>query len=131
MELQRAMPVLKVQDVSRAAAYYETLGFFSHGLWGAPPSFAIIQRGQVTLALDRDREQSGKPTPMPWWSAYIYVDDADALHAEFCAQGIAELDEVGKRFYGRRDFDATDPDGNKLAFGQDLGPDGTKPGLAD
>lgn len=82
MATLRSMPVLQVRDVARSVAFYEKLGFASHGVWGDPPLFAIIQRGDVTLALDRARQDG--PIPLnQWWAAYIYVDDAKALRDEF------------------------------------------------
>lgn len=93
--------MLQVATVVRSEAFYtEKLGFRSDGTWGDPPAFCIVQRGAVTIMLDRSRE--GGPLPVnQYWAAYVYVDDADALH---------------------RDFDVRDPDGHLIAFGHDLEP---------
>ena len=127
MNLQRSMPVLQVRDVVASAAFYERLGFTHHGFWGDPPGFCIPQRGEVTLALDL--AQNGDVPRNQWWAAYLYVDDVDALHAEFTALDGVEVTEIGDRYYGCRDFDVVDIDGHRLAFGQDLS-DVSKPGLA-
>lgn len=126
MKTLRAMPVLEVSDVARSEAFYERLGFASHGTWGDPPGFCIIQRGEVTLALDRSG--SGKPPLNQWWAAYIYVEDAEALRAEFAAEGLAPTKMHHPDSYGCIDFDIVDPDGHRLAFGQALNPD-PGPGL--
>ena len=55
MTTHRAMPVLQVRDVVASEAFYRQLGFDTHGPWGDPPAFTIMQRGDVTLALDRAR----------------------------------------------------------------------------
>jgi len=52
--------------------------------------------------------------------AYVYVDDVDALHAEFMAKGVPHLDPVQDQTWGMREFAVTDPDGNTLRFGQEL-----------
>ncbi len=87
----RGMPVLQVADVARSEAFYrDALGFRSHGSWGDPPAFAIVQRGRVTIALDCSR--GGAPVPdNQYWAAYLYIEDADALAEEFRRRGVAIL----------------------------------------
>lgn len=126
MTLQRSMPVLQVRDVAASAGFYERLGFSHHGFWGDPPGFCIVQRDRVTLALDLARD--GRVPQNQWWAAYLYVADVDALHAEFSALDDVEITDPGDRFYGCLDFDLVDPDGHRLAFGQDL-TDVNRPGL--
>ena len=126
--MNRAMPVLQVTDVKRSGAFYcEALGFRSQGTWGDGPEFCIVQRGQVTIALDKSRDAEAVPVNQ-YWAAYIYVDDADALHAEFSSK--AEIVRGPEdTFYGSRDFDVCDPDGHIIAFGHDLEPQGGEAGL--
>ncbi|WP_282610707.1 VOC family protein [Pelagibius sp. Alg239-R121] len=124
------MPVLQVTDVTRSERFYcEKLGFKSHGTWGDGPDFCIVQRGQVTIALDRSRGDGPLPNNQ-YWAAYIYVKDADALHAEFSRNGVEIARALEDTFYGSRDFDIRDLDGHLLAFGHDLKPDTDEPGLA-
>jgi hypothetical protein len=41
----RSAAVLQVTDVKRSEAFYvDRLGFRSHGTWGDPPDFCIVQR---------------------------------------------------------------------------------------
>lgn len=118
MKTHRAMPVLQVRDVRASAAFYETVGFHCHGFIGEPADFAVIQRGDVTLALDRSREAA---IPVnQWWAAYLYVSDANALHAELAALKINGLTKPQDQPWGCRDFEIVDPDGHRIAFGQDL-----------
>ncbi|MEM9012622.1 MAG: VOC family protein [Pseudomonadota bacterium] len=125
MATLRAMPVLQVTDVTASEAFYARLGFVSHGAWGDPPGFAIVQRGDVTLALDRG---NGAPPLNQWWAAYVYVDDAAALREEFSGEGIA-VTELCEQEYGLRDFDVVDPDGHRIAFGSDIVKGDWVPGL--
>ena len=87
----RCMPVLQVADVKKSETFYcEKLGFRSHGTWGDGPDFAIVQRGRVTIALDRAQEEG--PIPLnQYWAAYVYVEDADRLCDEFRKKGIEVL----------------------------------------
>ncbi len=127
----RSMPVLQVADVKRSAAFYcDKLGFQSHGTWGDGPDFAIVQRGRVTIALDKSREGVTIPVNQ-YWAAYIYVEDVDALCAEMRGNGADIVRDPEDMAYGCRDFDIRDPDGHLLAFGHDLEPGAAGPGLAD
>ncbi len=124
----RAMPVIDVSDVKAAEAFWTRAGFASHGTWGEPPAFAIVQRGAATLALSRMAAEV--PPRNGWWAAYVYVEDVEALHAEFAAEGLAPGPIRRPEHYGCRDFDLVDPDGNRVAFGQALCPV-PGPGLAE
>jgi predicted enzyme related to lactoylglutathione lyase len=124
----RAMPVLDTTDMGRSVAFYkDTLGFDA-STFGEPPTFAILQRGTVTLGLSlRDTEQVaiGKT-----WAAYVYVADADAIYAEWIARGVTIADAPEDRFYNCRDFTIADPDGNQLGIGHTLDTDPLGPGLS-
>ena len=101
----RCMPVLQVADVSRSETFYcEKLGFQSHGTWGDGPDFAIVQRGRVTIALDRSQTDDPIPTNQ-YWAAYVYVEDADALCEEYRSNGVEIVRGLEDTFYGSRDFD--------------------------
>ena len=130
-DFSRAMPVLQVADVAASEAFYVSrLGFTSHGIWGDPPAFCIVQRGQVTIALDRSRDDA--PVPLnQYWAAYVYVADADALHLEFGGQDVEIVRGPEDMPYGLRDFDIRDPDGHLICFGYDLQPADTGPGLQE
>lgn len=127
----RCMPVLQVADVVRSQKFYcEKLGFESHGVWGDGPDFAIVQRGRVTIALDRSRAEGPIPANQ-YWAAYIYVENADDLCEEYRRKGVEIVRGPEDMFYGSRDFDVRDPDGHLLAFGHDLEPGGSDPGLME
>ena len=125
----RAMPVLQVTNVKASAAHWcDVLGFETHGFWGDDPDapeFSIVQRGDVTIALDRSREDA---IPVnQFWAAYVYVKDADALYEEMKAHGAAIDEPPHDTFYGSREFTVTDPDGHKVAFAHDLNPQDPTP----
>ena len=64
MELQLAVPLLRVADVARSAAWYrEALGFEVDPFPARPPfEFAILRRGPAEIMLRRGPE--GRP---PSW----------------------------------------------------------------
>ena len=49
--------------------------------------------------------------------AYLQVDDADALYAEYAARGIEFSRELGNTPWNSREFVVKDCDGRLLAFG--------------
>jgi predicted enzyme related to lactoylglutathione lyase len=54
------------------------------------------------------------------WDAYIWIDNADALHAEYKSKGVKITRDVCDQPYGCRDFDVEDCNGYRLCFGQDI-----------
>ena len=119
----RSMPVLQVRDVKTSAGFYcDTLGFANHGFWTDEepdrPEFCIVQRGDVTIALDRARD--GAVPLNQYWAAYVYVEDADALHTEFAEHGADILEPPYDAPYGLREFTLRDPDGHLIAFAHDI-----------
>ena len=51
------------------------------------------------------------------WDTYVWVDDADALHAEFTSKGVTITRAICNQPYGCRDFDVEDCNGYRLCFG--------------
>jgi uncharacterized glyoxalase superfamily protein PhnB len=52
--------------------------------------------------------------------AHLSVEDADALYAEYAAQGVEFTRELGNTPWGERGFVVKDCDGRLLAFGANL-----------
>jgi len=114
-------PILPARDLAATSAFYERLEFEQTGLW--PGEYLIVSRGEVWLHF------FSSPALDPWSSdsgCYVYVEDADALFAEFGAlslpdQGIPRLHGPPKDTdYGLREFALVDPDGNLLRIGSRL-----------
>ena len=104
---ERIAPVLTVHDLAAALARYGQLGFAAELDETAP--YGFVQRGAVQLHLVPDDADNPDGTG---GVVYVYVSDADAVHAEWASAG------VDGRFlgphdtpYGLREFVYTDPDG--------------------
>ena len=89
-------PYFFVSDLVAAAEHYrDKLGFVFDRYWGDPPVFVMVRRDRVQLML-RGPNHGGRPQPnraldCDTWDAYLYVRDADALHAELSRRGATIL----------------------------------------
>ena len=72
--------------------------------------------GGIMLGSARDDATDG-PTPAGQCSAYIVVDEPDALCARIRAAGATVTAELHDTDYGSRDFAIQDPEGNHWYFG--------------
>jgi len=122
-------PYFIVNDVVSTANYYrDKLGFQYDRFWNVPPSFCMVTRSGVIIML----AQHGQPGAMrpnrlvdpegEAWDAYLWIDDADKLNAEFKSRGVKITRDVCDQAYGCRDFDVEDCNGYRLCFGQTLSP---------
>ena len=105
--VEQIVPILKVADTARAVEWYGRLGFtkdFEHRYSEDFPGYVGISRDGLAMHLS---EHVGDATPDTL--VYIFVADVDALAAEF---GV----EVEEQSWAR-DFEVTDPDGNRIRVG--------------
>lgn len=123
-QMRAVAPVLLVADVQKTAAYFrDALGFNIPRFWGEPPTFTIASRDGLEVMLN---QVGGSDTFRPnaaydgRFDAYFWVNDADALYAEFAAKGADIICPPGDEVYGMREFQVRDPDGHLLAFGHDM-----------
>lgn len=116
--LKTAIPELHVSNAVAAKSFYSTrLGFTCEHSWKPDetqddPCYMVFTRDGVRLHVTsfKDGVLGG--------SLYVYVDDVDALHAEFADKGVQQLGVIVDQTWGTREFGVTDPDGNKIRFGQ-------------
>src|SRR5215212_7235627 len=105
--LTKIMPELPFDDVTAAVEYYKTvLGF---GINYQQADIGVMDRDAVRVLLVA---RTGRHTGIG--SAYVYVADADALHAELRAKGADLSGDPVSHPWGLRDFRVLDPEGNQL-----------------
>ena len=107
----KALPELPFDDVGAAVAYYrDVLGFRinyqQHDL-------GVMDRDNITVLLIA---RTGRHAGIG--SAYVYVEDADALYAELRAKGANVQGEPVSYPWGLRDFGVVDLERNQIRFGQ-------------
>lgn len=105
--VEQIVPILKVADAARSVEWYTRLGFemeFEHRYSEEFPAYVGIMQNGSRLHLS---EHVGDATPDTL--VYMYVDDVDAVAAEFQV-------EVEEEAWAR-EVQLTDPDGNRLRIG--------------
>jgi hypothetical protein len=111
---ESAVPILNVADVPASIAYYvDKLGFAKEWDWGTPPTFACVRRDGVRIFLCR----GGQGAPGTWIS--IFVDDVDALHADYRRTGAIIRQPPTDYPWGLREMNVEDLDGHRLRLGSE------------
>jgi uncharacterized glyoxalase superfamily protein PhnB len=110
-------------DLPATLAYYhEKLGFDCVGTWQDPPVYAIVARDAQRIHF----RCAESPTPNPekyhdeLLDAYLFIDDADGLYAEYSARGVEIVRALANTPWQSREFVVKDCDGRLLAFGASL-----------
>jgi catechol 2,3-dioxygenase-like lactoylglutathione lyase family enzyme len=117
-------PFFIVSNVDQSIAFYrDKLGFEERFREPAQdPFFAIVGRDLAQLFVKADRDVSplpnGKRHPYMRWDAFVYVEEPDALAAEFAEHGAAFSEPLKDTHDGLRGFEISDPDGYVLFFGR-------------
>jgi predicted enzyme related to lactoylglutathione lyase len=109
-------PIFAVADLDRALAHYGQLGFTVRAYEGG--GYGYADRGDVGLHLS---EQPGYDPHAHASAAYLYVDDADELAAQWRRPGIGgRTIKPSDQPYGLREGAHLDLDHNLIRFGSPL-----------
>ncbi len=103
---------LAVQDMTRAVAFYEAIGF-TRLYGGETATFTSYRLGETFLNLILMPSYAGG-----WWGRVIFrVEKVDNLYQELTTKGMKpEAPTDGS--WGERYFHIKDPDGHELSFAQ-------------
>lgn len=121
--IRQIAPVFFTLDIAGTLAYYTgKLGFQSLGTWQDPPVYAIVGRDQHAIHFRCAEPPGTNPNKYldELLDAYLLVEDADALYAEYAARGVEFTRELGNTPWNCREFVVKDCDGRLLAFGANL-----------
>lgn len=118
--IQTLAPILPVRDVRAALTRYTALGFTPR-VYGDPAPdqpliYGFLSRDgmHLHLALATTLDPHANTS-----AVYFYVDDPDALYAEWQAAAPAGcLEPPEDREWGMREMTYIDPDGNLLRIGR-------------
>jgi uncharacterized glyoxalase superfamily protein PhnB len=121
--IRQIVPVFFTTDIPATLAWYkDKLGFECLGTWFDPPVYGIIARDEHAIHF----RCAAPPTPNPkkheeeLLDAYIFVEDTDALYAEFAAKGVEFTRGLANTPWNCREFVIKDCDGRLLVFGSNI-----------
>jgi uncharacterized glyoxalase superfamily protein PhnB len=118
--IRQIAPQFFTTDMSATLKYYRNvLGFECLGTWNTPPVYAITARDRQRIHF----RLAEPPTPNPdkyadeLLDAYLIIEDADALYAEYSTRGAEFTRGLGDTPWQTREFVVKDCDGRLLVFG--------------
>ena len=118
--IRQIAPQFFTTNMPATLTYYrDKLGFECLGTWQDPPDYAIVARDQQRIHF----RYAESPAPNPdkyadeLLDAYLFIEDADALYAEYAARGVEFTRDLGNTPWHSREFVVKDCDGRLLAFG--------------
>ena len=89
---------------------------------GDPPVYAIVARDdhRIHFRVAPATHAESRQDDDELLDAYLFVQNADALHAEYAARGVEFTRALGDTPWHSREFVVKDCDGRLLAFGANL-----------
>jgi catechol 2,3-dioxygenase-like lactoylglutathione lyase family enzyme len=128
VQITSAAPAFLVADVFETAEYYrDVLGFSFDRFFGQPPSFVIVERGDVRLMFRQPRNPaapraSNTAAIADFSDVFLYVDDVEALATELREKGADIVHGPTERpIWNGKELQVRDCNGWVLAFGQSMG----------
>jgi hypothetical protein len=127
--VRQIAPVFFSRDIPATLAYHTgKLGFACLGTsptalsLNDPPVCAIVARDQQVIHFRCAEPPTANPDKYAdeLLDAYVRIEDADALYAEYAAQGVEFTRGLGNMPWNTREFVVKDCDGRLLAFGANL-----------
>ena len=121
--IRQIAPLFFTLDIPATLAYYESkLGFKCVGTWQDPPVYAIVARDQQVIHFRCAAPPTANPEKYSeeLLDAYVLVEDADALYAEYAARGVEFARGLGNMPWNWREFVVKDCDGRLIVFGANL-----------
>lgn len=136
--IRQIAPLFFTTDIPGTLAYYkEKLGFECLGTWPDPPSqdprsqdspsqdppiYAIVARDEHAIHFRCAQPPTANPDKYSdeLLDAYLFVEDTDALYAEYTAKGVETTRELANMPWKTREFVVKDCDGRLLAFGSNI-----------
>lgn len=121
--IRQIAPQFFTTDIAATLVYYrEKLGFACLGTWQDPPVYAIVARDDHAIHFRCALPPTAHPAKYEdeLLDAYLHIEDADALFAEYSARGVEFTRRLADMPWQSREFVVKDCDGRLLAFGANL-----------
>ena len=122
--VSHAATVFQVRDVRKISRFYrDQLGFTITFEWGDPLQYVATNRDEAVFISFSQNDSVAADPDDDSATIYIFVHDVDAIYREFQSKQAGITNPIGDRDYGMRDFDLTDPEGNRLTFAKHISND--------
>jgi catechol 2,3-dioxygenase-like lactoylglutathione lyase family enzyme len=108
-------PVFPVSDVASSLAYYRGLGF--RGWPWAGGGYGFVRFKGAEIQLGEEPDLGARPDRRA--TAYLFVEDADALAETWVAAG-GDVRLPEDTEWGQHEGVLVDPDGNVIRFGSPM-----------
>jgi len=121
--IRQIAPLFFTLNIPATVAWYEAkLGFKCLGTWQDPPVYAIVARDQHGVHFRCAEPPKANPSKYSdeLLDAYVFIEDADALYAEYATRGVEFTRGLANMPWNSREFVVKDCDGRLLAFGTNL-----------
>ena len=89
--IRQIVPLFFTTNIPATLTYYrDKLGFECLGTWQDPPVYAIVTRDRQAIHFRCAEPPTPNPDKYPdeLLDAYLFVEDADALYAEYTDHGV-------------------------------------------
>ena len=121
--INQIAPQFFTMDIPATLAYYkDKLGFDCLGTWQDPPVYAIVARDHHRIHFRCAEPPALHPDKYAdeLLDAYLFIEDADELYAEFTARGVEFTRSLANTPWQSREFVVKDCDGRLLGFGASI-----------
>jgi uncharacterized glyoxalase superfamily protein PhnB len=121
--IRQIAPLFFTMDITATLRFYkDKLGFECLGTWQDPPAYAIVARDEQVIHFRCAEPPTVNPDKYAdeLLDAYLFVEDADALYAEYASRGVEFTREPSNMPWNCREFVVKDCDGRLLAFGANV-----------
>jgi hypothetical protein len=124
----RFEPIFAVKDLRRSLEHYRSLGFRVKAYAGGEDYGFAVRDGLSLHFAPRQDYDPKRDASM----AYLHVEDADAIFAEWTKPGIGgKTLPVGEMEYRMREGMHFDPDNNVIRFGSEISTEKDNAGTKD
>lgn len=125
---ESTIPILPCRSIDETLDFYRALGFGVTYRQKRPNTYAVVERGGITLHFFVLR---GLDPSSSYGTCYVYTPDVDSLYRAFTdglrqafgrlpSRGVPRIGALKDTSYGVRQFIVVDPGGNYVRIGQPL-----------
>ena len=118
-QLSHHATILPVTDMQRSLDFYtKKLDFTCSFTWEEPVSYAVLKRDRVSIHLALQDKVVIAPENV---MCYIFCEDVESVYKALQNRQVSFEESLNQADYGMKEFVIKDPQGFRIAFGQEVG----------